>query len=178
MNAIGRVGFPTDLSPLPIPSHRSVMMRDNPTNSGEEILMERWLGYALLSAVFAGMTSVIAKIGLTGISGDLGLALRTCFVFVLVLLFAVAVVPRTELQSLTSHNVLWLALSAATTAASWICYYRAVKLGEVSTVALIDKGSVLVAIALAVIVLKETLTAQKAVGGALIIVGMLVIARR
>jgi transporter family protein len=140
--------------------------------------MERWLGYALLSALFAGMTSVIAKLGLTGISGDLGLTLRTCFVFVFVLVFAAAVVPRAELQSVTAHNILWLALSAAATAASWICYYRAVKLGEVSTVALIDKASVLVALALAIIVLKETLTVQKVLGSAFIIAGMLLIARR
>lgn len=140
--------------------------------------MERWVIYALLSAVFAGMTSVIAKIGLTGISGDLGLALRTCFVFVLVLLFAAAVVPRSELQSLTTQNVVWLGASAITTALSWIFYYRAIKLGDVSSVALIDKGSVLVALMLAVVVLKESLTGQKLVGATLIAAGLFVMARR
>jgi transporter family protein len=140
--------------------------------------MERWVVYAFLSAAFAGMTSVIAKIGLAGISGDLGLAVRTCLVFAFVLLFAAAVVPRTELQSLNTHNYLWLGMSAVTTALSWIFYYRAIKLGEVSTVALIDKGSVLVALALAAIVLKEALTLQKALGAALIVVGLFVIARR
>lgn len=140
--------------------------------------MERWVIYALLSALFAGMTSVVAKIGLSGISGDLGLALRTCIVFVLVLMFAAAVVPRSELHNLTPHNYLWLGASAVTTALSWIFYYRAIKLGEVSTVALIDKGSVVIALVLAIIVLKEALTLQKTLGAAMIIAGLFVIARR
>lgn len=141
-------------------------------------LMDRWIFYAFLSAAFAGLTSVIAKIGLAGISGDLGLAIRTVFVFAFVLLFASAVVPKGELQSLTAHNYLWLGLSAVTTALSWIFYYRAIKLGEVSIVALIDKGSVLVALVLAAVLLKEALTLQKALGAALIVAGLFVISRR
>src|SRR5512133_1879829 len=107
--------------------------------------MERWIAYAFISMAFAGFTSVIAKLGLSGISGDLGLAVRTCFVFVFVLMFAAAVVPAAELASLNARNVAWLALSAVTTAGSWIFYYKAIKLGDVSTVALIDKGSVVIA---------------------------------
>jgi transporter family protein len=140
--------------------------------------MERWVIYAFLAAAFAGLTSVIAKIGLAGISGDLGLTIRTCFVFVFILGFAAVVVPRADLQALGTQNYLWLGLSALTTALSWICYYRAIKLGEVSTVALIDKGSVLVALVMAAVLLKESLTLQKATGAALIIAGLLVISRR
>lgn len=140
--------------------------------------MEKWIVYAFISMVFAGLTSVIAKLGLAGISGDLGLAIRTCFVFGFVLLFAAAVVPRVELQSLSSHNFLWLGLSAATTTLSWIFYYRAIKLGEVSTVALIDKGSVVVAVLLAWWVLKEAITLNKAVGAGLIVCGLIMIARK
>lgn len=140
--------------------------------------MEKWIVYAFISMAFAGLTSVIAKLGLTGISGDLGLTIRTCFVFVFVLFFAAAVVPRAELQSLGSHNFLWLGLSAVTTTLSWIFYYRAIKLGEVSTVALIDKGSVLVAVLLAWWVLKESITFNKAAGAALIVCGLVLIARK
>ena len=139
--------------------------------------MEKWIVYAFVSMVFAGFTSVIAKLGLTGISGDLGLTIRTCFVFVFVLMFAAVVVPASELQGLTSRNLLWLGLSGVTTACSWVFYYRAIKLGEVSTVALIDKGSVVVALLLAWGVLGEGITRAKLLGGGLIVAGMLVIAR-
>ena len=140
--------------------------------------MEKWLVYAFASMFFAGITAVIAKLGLDGISADLGLTIRTAAVFALVLVFAMAVVPRTEWTLLTSRNFLWLGLSALTTTLSWIFYYRAIKLGEVSTVALIDKGSVLVAVLLAWWVLKESLTLNKAAGAALIVAGLLLIARR
>ena len=139
--------------------------------------MERWVAYALFSMVFAGFTSVIAKLGLAGISADLGLAIRTCFVFVFVLMFAGAVVPASQFEVLTWKNFFWLGLSGVTTAASWIFYYRAIKLGEVSTVALIDKGSVVVALLLAWWILHEAITPAKLGGAALIAIGLLVIAR-
>lgn len=140
--------------------------------------MEKWLIYALLATLFAGITAVIAKLGLTGISADLGMTIRTACVFAFVLLFAAAAVPRTEYQLLTLPNFLWLGLSALTTTLSWIFYYRAIKLGEVSTVALIDKGSVLVALAFAWWVLKESITLHKLAGAALIVAGLILIARK
>lgn len=139
--------------------------------------MEKWVLYAIVSMAFAGFTSVIAKLGLAGISGDLGLAVRTCFVFAFVLMFAGAVVPIEQVRSLTPRNIGWLALSGVTTAGSWIFYYKAIKLGEVSTVALIDKGSVVVALVLAWLLLGESLTTAKLIGGAMMLGGLLVIAR-
>lgn len=139
--------------------------------------MERWIVYSFISMAFAGFTSVIAKMGLGGISGDLGLGIRTCFVFAFVLMFAGTVVPSTELQSIGWRNIVWLALSAITTAGSWIFYYKAIKLGDVSTVALIDKGSVVIALLFSWLLLHETLTPAKLGGCALIIAGMIIIAR-
>lgn len=139
--------------------------------------MERWIAYAFISMAFAGFTSVIAKLGLTGISSDLGLAIRTCFVFVFVLLFAAAVVPAAQLGAVTWQNVLWLGLSGVTTAVSWVFYYKAIKAGDVSTVALIDKGSVIVALLMAVWILNEVITPAKLIGAALIAAGLLVISR-
>lgn len=139
--------------------------------------MERWVLYAILSMFFAGFTSVIAKMGLAGISADLGLAVRTCFVFLFVLMFAGVVVPVDQLKTLTRENVLWLAVSGVTTAFSWVFYYKAIKMGEVSTVALIDKGSVVVAMILAAVILHEVLTPAKLIGCGLIVAGLLVIAR-
>jgi transporter family protein len=139
--------------------------------------MDKWMVYAFASMAFAGFTSVIAKLGLAGISADLGLAVRTCFVFVFVLMFAAAVVPAQEVGTLTSRNLLWLGVSGATTALSWVFYYKAIKIGEVSSVALIDKGSVVVALVMAWLILGEALTAAKLAGCALIVAGLLVISR-
>jgi transporter family protein len=140
--------------------------------------MERWIIYAFASMVFAGVTAVIAKQGLTGISGELGLAVRTCFVFAFILCFALATVPKSEVFALTRSNLLWLALSAATTAISWVFYYKALKDGEVSTVALIDKGSFAVAVVMAVLFLGEKLTLRTAGASLLILAGILIAARR
>jgi len=140
--------------------------------------MKPWIIYALISMVFAGFTSVIAKLGLAGISGELGVAVRTCFVFVLVLVFAILTVPASQLSVLSRGNYLWLGLSGVTTALSWVFYYKAIKNGEVSTVALIDKGSMVVAVLLAALILKEQITARTLTGAAIIVVGLLVIARK
>lgn len=128
--------------------------------------------------VFAGMTSVVAKMGLTGISGELGLAVRTVFVFILISAFAVVVIPRDSLGTLTGNNLLWLGVSAVTTSLSWIFYYKALKVGDVANLVLIDKGSILVAIVLAAVILKEPITSRILLGGGLIVAGLLVIARK
>jgi transporter family protein len=140
--------------------------------------VDRWVWYALASMAFAGATSVIAKHGLGGISADLGSAVRTAFVFLFVVAFAAAVVPRDEYAKLGWRQVLFLALSAATTAASWVCYYRAIQEGEVATVNLIDKGSLVVAVFLAWLLLGEKLTPQLALGCALMIAGIIIASRK
>lgn len=140
--------------------------------------MEKWIVQAFISMCFAGFTSVIAKKGLTGISGELGLTVRTVFVFGFVLLFALLSSASKEVPMLTTRNVFWLGISGLTTAMSWIFYYRALKAGDVATVALIDKGSVLVSILLAWLLLKENITLQTLSGAGLIVAGLLVIARK
>jgi bacterial/archaeal transporter family protein len=140
--------------------------------------MEKWTAYALLSMVFAGFTSVIAKIGLAGISGEMGIAIRTCFVFAFVTALALLRIPATELGTVTRQNVQWLAISAATTSLSWIFYYKALEQGEVSRIALIDKGSFVVALVLAWLLLKEPITLRVALGAALIVAGLVIVARK
>lgn len=139
--------------------------------------MAQWLIYAWSSMFFAGFTSVIAKKGLTGISGDLGLTIRTCFVFLFVFIFAALVVPQKEWTLLKPPNWYWLGASAVTTFLSWLFYYRAIKLGEVSTVALIDKGSVVVSVVMATWLLQESLSLHKVIGAILIGVGLFVVSR-
>jgi transporter family protein len=140
--------------------------------------MERWVLYAVLSMLFAGGTAVLAKHGLDGVSGELGLAVRTVFVAGFVLLFAAAWVPAADVGKLTRSNVLWLAASALTTALSWGFYYKALELGEVSTVAVIDKGSFVVAVVLAWLVLREPVSPRLWVATGLILTGLLVAVRR
>ena len=140
--------------------------------------MEKWVVYAFVSMLFAGFTSVIAKLGLAGISGELGLGLRTVVVLVLVMSFTLVAVPRTELAALTPANYGWLALSGVTTTLSWVFYYKALKLGEVSTIALIDKGSFIVAVLLAWLLLREQITLRVVAGCSLILAGLLVVARK
>lgn len=140
--------------------------------------MERWIYYAFLSMFFAGFTSVIAKQGLSGISAELGLTVRTLFVCVFVLVFATLAVAPAEFKSLQKINYFWLALSGVTTALSWIFYYKALKVGDVATVALIDKGSVVIAILLAWWLLKEVITLRMMFGAAFIVLGLFIIAKK
>jgi bacterial/archaeal transporter family protein len=140
--------------------------------------MKEWVWFAVISMAFAGFTSVIAKLGLTGISAELGLTVRTLFVTAFVLAFAALTVNRAEVQLLTWSNLLWLGASGLTTAVSWVFYYKAIHEGEVSTVALIDKGSFVVAVVLAWLILDEKITWRTAVGAGLILAGLVVVARK
>lgn len=140
--------------------------------------MDKWIAHALASMFFAGFTSVIAKMGLSGISGELGLTIRTLFVCAFVMVFAVMSVSMDEVSSVKPNNLMWLGLSGVTTTLSWIFYYKALKVGDVSTIALIDKGSVVVAMLLAWLLLREMITWRMLVGAGLISAGLLVIARK
>jgi len=140
--------------------------------------MERWILYAFISMFFAGFTSVIAKQGLVGISAELGLTIRTIFVFCFVTLFAMMAVTQSELSLLRKENFIWFGLSGVTTALSWIFYYKALKLGDVATVALIDKGSVIVAIFLAWLILKEIITLRIILGACFMLLGLIIITKK
>jgi transporter family protein len=134
-----------------------------------------WLHWALLSALFAGLTAVLAKAGVKDIDSNLATAIRTT----VVLVFAWSMVLIGNPPSLTTipgTAWLFLVLSGLATGASWLCYFRALQLGQASRVAPIDKLSVVVAIALAAIFLHEKLTWQHWVGGALIVSGSIVLA--
>jgi bacterial/archaeal transporter family protein len=140
--------------------------------------MERWVVFSLISMAFAGFTTVLGKYGLSGVSGELGLAIRACFVFAFTMLFTLSAVPKEQWSNVSAHNVRWLALSGCGTALSWLFYYKALKDGEVSTVVLIDKGSFLVAVLLSWLFLKEQITGRVLAGSALMLAGLLVVSRR
>ena len=135
-----------------------------------------WLHWALLSALFAGLTAVLAKVGVKDIDSNLATAIRT----VVILIFAWSIVFVQAAQSLTtirSRTWLFLVLSGLATGLSWLCYFRALQLGDASRVAPIDKLSVVVAMILAALFLGEQLTWRHWVGGMLIVCGTIVLAR-
>jgi bacterial/archaeal transporter family protein len=134
-----------------------------------------WLGWAFLSAVFAGLTAVLAKVGVQDVDSNLATAIRT--VVILVFAWSVALFRNDQqLSTVPPRTWLFLVLSGLATGASWLCYFRALQLGQVSRVAPIDKLSVVFAILLAAVFLHERLTWQNWVGGALIVGGSLVLA--
>ena len=140
--------------------------------------MEKWILFAIISMLFAGLTSTIAKLGLVGISGELGLAVRTVFVFGFVGIFTWMFVSVDEIKALNKTNLIFLSLSALTTSLSWIFYYKALKLGEVSTISIIDKGSFVVAVILGILIFKEQLTWRLLLGALLISAGLIVVAKK
>jgi transporter family protein len=127
--------------------------------------------WALLSALFAGLTAVLSKVGVAGVPSNLALAIRVTFVLAVTWLFAWGT-KQTDFSSLNQRTVLWLGLSAVATGASWLCYFRALQMGPVSGVAPIDKLSFVVAMVLGVLILKERIGAYTLAGSALIIMGV------
>src|SRR4051812_18599129 len=134
-----------------------------------------WWIYALLSAFFAALTAIFAKVGIKGVNSDLATAIRT--VVILIIAWGIAFF-RGETQSigtLSKQNLLFLCLSGMATGLSWIFYFKALQLGKVSQVAPVDKLSVALAIVLSVVFLGEPLTWKTASGALLIIAGTLVL---
>lgn len=135
-----------------------------------------WIFWALLSAFFAGITAVLAKIGVSGVDSNLATAVRTSVVLAFTWGIALATNPAVAVRQLSQRTLLFLVLSGLATGLSWLCYFRALQLGQASRVAPVDKLSVVFAIALAAIVLGEKLTLQHYVGGLLIVAGAMVLA--
>ncbi|RMG69113.1 MAG: EamA family transporter [Bacteroidetes bacterium] len=137
--------------------------------------MEKWMFYALLAMVFAGVTAIFAKYGLEEVDADLGLFIRTAVIFALVLAAAWSGGSLRQFSSLTGKHFALLGASGLTAFLSWIYYFRAIKEGPVTYVAAIDKASIVVTLVLAFILLREPLKPQVLIGGGLILAGMLVL---
>ena len=135
-----------------------------------------WLHWALLSALFAGLTAVLAKAGVKGIDSNLATAIRT----VVILVFAWSIALHRGFDTLnkaTTRTWLFLILSGLATGASWLCYFRALQLGEASKVAPVDKLSVVIAMILAVFFLGEHLSWRHWIGAGFIVTGTVIIAK-
>lgn len=138
--------------------------------------MKQYQLFAFISMFFAGLTAVVAKAGLKNITADTGLAVRTCFVFLFVWLNVFAFNQLKDFSNLSSKDIALLGLSALTTTISWIFYYKAIKIGNVSEVALIDKASILITLILSFVFLQEQFTWKIAVGASFILCGLIVLA--
>ena len=132
-----------------------------------------WLLFALLSAVFAALTSILAKIGIEGVNSNLATAVRTVVVVGRAWAMVFLTHAQDGLSAISRRSWLFLILSGLATGASWLCYYRALQLGSASKVAPVDKLSVVLTVLLAALLLREELTARSLAGCALITAGTL-----
>ena len=132
-----------------------------------------WFVFALLSAVFAALTSILAKVGISGVESNLGTAIRTAVVLVLSFGIVFARKKHTAIKSIDKKELLFICLSGIATGASWLCYYYAIGHGDVSVVVPIDKLSIIVTVAFSFIVFKEKLSRKAFLGLFLMVVGTL-----
>ena len=135
-----------------------------------------WLLYAVLSAVFASLTAILGKVGISDINSNLGTAIRTTVVLVMAWLMVFVSGKQHEIKGIEKKELLFIALSGIATGASWLCYYRALQDGPASVVVPIDKLSMLITIAFSGIVFHEKLTKKAAVGVVCITAGTLLLA--
>lgn len=134
-----------------------------------------WLFYAVLSAVFASLTSILGKIGISGVDSNLGTAIRTIVVLIMAWVMVFVTKKQGELKKIDRKSMVFICLSGLTTGLSWLCYYKALQDGQASVVVPIDKLSILVTVAFSYIVLKEKLTKKSAAGLAMITAGTLML---
>jgi bacterial/archaeal transporter family protein len=135
-----------------------------------------WLTWALLSALFAAATAILAKLGVTGVDANVATAVRTSVVVVFTWLLVYITRQPSSFQAFSPKTWLFLFLSGLATGLSWLCYFHALKVGPASRVAPIDKLSVALVIVFAALFLGEGLTWAKGVGGLLIVAGAVIIA--
>ncbi|GHV70861.1 membrane protein [Spirochaetia bacterium] len=134
-----------------------------------------WIIFAVLSAVFAALTSILAKVGIDGVNSNLATAVRTAVVLVLAWGIVFATGAHQGLPAVSRKSLVFLVLSGLATGLSWLCYYRAIQMDKVSRVAPIDKFSIVLTLIAAFIFLKEPLTPKTIIGAVCISVGTLVI---
>lgn len=135
-----------------------------------------WLVWALLSAVFAALTAIFAKVGLAGVNSDMATLIRTVVIFAVLLVFVNATGKWMSPWALAPKTWLFLVLSGLATGASWVCYFRALKIGDASKVAPVDKLSVLLVVLFAVVFLGERPSIREYAGIAMVAAGVLVLA--
>lgn len=134
-----------------------------------------WFFFALLSAVFAALTSILAKIGIEGVPSNLATAIRTVVVILMAWAMVFLTNSQTEIVNISRKSWLFLILSGLATGASWLCYYKALQMGNATEVSAVDKFSLVITLVLAFFFLQDVLTFKTIIGCILITIGTLVI---
>ena len=156
----------------------TLLMLDKKSGSPLEVESKHphaWLIYAILSAVFASLTSILGKIGISGVDSNLGTAIRTIVVLVMAWVVVFVTGAQKEIRQVDQKSAIFLVLSGITTGMSWLCYYKALQEGPASVVVPIDKLSILVTVFFSWIVFKERLSKRSALGLCLIVAGTLLL---
>ena len=133
-----------------------------------------WFFFALLSAIFAALTSILAKIGIVGVPSNLATAIRTVVVILMAWAMVFLTNSQTEIVNISRKSWLFLILSGLATGASWLCYYKALQMGNATEVSAVDKFSLVITLVLAVFFLQDVLTFKTIIGCILITIGTLV----
>lgn len=149
------------------------MMIEKKKTDGEKETRRSWLFYAVLSAVFAALTSILGKIGISGVESNLGTMIRTAVVLVMSWMMVFVIGKAKAVRSITGKELIFICLSGVATGGSWLCYYKALRDGLASVVVPIDKLSILVTIAFSYFVFKEKLSRKALIGLAMIVAGTL-----
>ena len=149
------------------------LMIEKEAASGRKQTKKSWLLFAVLSAVFASLTSILGKIGIDGVESNLGTAIRTGVVLIMAWLLVFVKGKQQALKAIPKNELGYICLSGLATGGSWLCYYKALQDGLASVVVPIDKLSILVSIAFSALVFKERLSKKAAIGLLLIVVGTL-----
>ena len=151
------------------------LMIQKKEKSEKIIKRKAWLIYALLSALFASLTSILGKVGIENVESNLGTAIRTIVVLVMAWIIVFATKKQRDIKKIDKRSLIFLILSGVATGASWLCYYKALQDGLASIVVPIDKLSILVTVLFAYIFLKEKLSKKSLLGLILIVVGTLLL---
>lgn len=150
-----------------------IQKRETKASSGEKGKSAGWLIYALLSAVFASLTSILGKIGIDNVESNLGTAIRTAVVLLMAWMMVFITNKQSSLKQIDKKELCFILVSGVATGASWLCYYKALQDGPASVVVPIDKLSILVTVAFSYIVFKEKLSVKSLVGLIMIVAGTL-----
>jgi bacterial/archaeal transporter family protein len=145
------------------------------TKAGHMTLADNWFAWAILSACFAALTAIFAKIGIEGVNSDFATLIRTCVIIVVLSLFVWLTGKLSNPMALSPRTWVFLTLSGLATGASWVCYFRALKIGEASKVAPIDKLSLVLVAIFAVIFLGERPSGREWIGILCVAAGVVIL---
>ena len=140
------------------------LMIENKNNSNQKKRKRRWFPYAVGSSIFAALTSILAKIGISSVESNLATAIRTCVVLVMAWLIVFLKGKQKKIKGIDKKEIVFIILSGIATGASWLCYYYAIQNGEVSIVVPIDKMSILVSVIFSAVIFHETIEKKQGVG--------------